>query len=93
MRLHELRRNRRKPLEIDDHLERVRDALLPLFSVVHLVRMHDPDHGHGVEPAVDVLHLPQPPHAVQGAVVEVEDRIPRGGGRVASRVDGVDVMA
>lgn len=88
MRLHQWDR-RREPLEVNLHLERVRDALpLPVAAVVDVT-----DHGHSVEAVLGVLHLPDPPQPVKRAVVEVEDGVARRGARVAAGVDAVDVVA
>jgi hypothetical protein len=50
-------------------------------------------HRDGVQAVLRILHLPDPPQAVHRAVMEVEERVAGRGGRIAARVDAVDVVA
>jgi len=61
----------------------------PVSAVIHGV----PVHGDSIEAVVGVLHLPDPPEPVDGAMVEIEDGVARRGAGIAARVDSVDVVA
>lgn len=90
MRLEELDRGA-KPLHVDGDVVRVDSgallALLHGHGHVHV------DKGDGVEAVGRVLHLPDPPEAVQRRVVEVEERVAGRGVRVTARVHRRDVVA
>lgn len=76
-----------KPLHINHTLQGVRGPS------IHGHRHIGGNKRKGVEAVLRVLHLPNPPDAVQRSVVEVEDRIAGGSVGISARVDGGDVVA
>ena len=99
MSLHQRHLDIRQPLEIDDHLAGIGDALARLDHIRHALVstvVHRNDgavHGHRVQSCIHILHLPHPPETVERGVVEVEYGVAGRRVGVSARVDGVDVMA
>ncbi len=81
----------RQPLQINDRLGRVRSAAATAHSR-HVGHAGAATRRYSIEALVWVLHLPDPPQTVERAVMEVEDGVAGGRGRVAAGVNGVDIM-
>jgi hypothetical protein len=98
LRLHQLNR-RRQPLQINNRIFGVgccpstAMAMSPLIRLGRFGRLARLDGRNGIDARLGVLHLPDPPQAVQRAVVEVEHGVARRRGWVAAGVDAVDVVA